>query len=195
MPPAVASDLAHIQQEQVQAEPAEPPQKGIPALPGLRRPQQRLWRRPSPTLVRRRVPASRLPFLLAGALHVVRRKNGSPSTHPLRGPELRALRPWKRQQDEMAPYVFTSWRGGPPTIRTIHFVVAAAGKAAGIKFPVHPTCSGMRPASIWRTPARTHGQFSSTWGTRIFSTPCATRSYCHRGSRISGRIEYEFRLA
>jgi hypothetical protein len=93
MPPAVASDLAHIQQEQVQAEPAEPPQKGIPALPGLRRPQQRLWRRPSPTLVRRRVPASRLPFLLAGELHVVRRKNGSPSTHPLRGPELRALRP------------------------------------------------------------------------------------------------------
>jgi type 1 fimbriae regulatory protein FimE len=76
--------------------------------------------------------------LKAGAFHVARRKNGSPSTHPLRGPELRALRSWKRQQDEMAPYVFTSLRGGPLTTRTIHFVVAAAGKAAGIKFPVHP---------------------------------------------------------
>ena len=76
--------------------------------------------------------------LKAGALHVARRKNGSPSTHPLRGPELRALRSWKRQQDEMTPYVFTSLRGGPLTVRTIHFVVAAAGKAAGIDFPVHP---------------------------------------------------------
>jgi type 1 fimbriae regulatory protein FimE len=76
--------------------------------------------------------------LKAGAFHVARRKNGSPSTHPLRGPELRALRSWKRQQAELAPYVFTSLRGGPLTTRTIHFVVAAAGKAAGIRFPVHP---------------------------------------------------------
>jgi integrase len=76
--------------------------------------------------------------LKGGLLHVIRRKNGSPSTHPLRGPELRALRSWRRQQDQMAPYVFTSLRGGPMTVRTIHYVVAAAGQAAGIKFPVHP---------------------------------------------------------
>jgi integrase len=76
--------------------------------------------------------------LKAGALHVARRKNGSPSTHPLRGPELRALRSWKRQQDEAAPYVFTSLRGGPMTVRTVHSVVAAAGSAAGLEFPVHP---------------------------------------------------------
>jgi integrase len=76
--------------------------------------------------------------LKAGAFHVARRKNGSPSSHPLRGPAWRALRSWKRQQNEMSPYVFTSLRGGPLTIRTIHFVVATAGKAADIKFPVHP---------------------------------------------------------
>jgi integrase len=76
--------------------------------------------------------------LKAGMLHVTRRKNGSPSIHPLRGPELRALRAWKRQQDDAAPYVFTSLRGGPMTIRTIHYVVAEAGKRAGIEFPVHP---------------------------------------------------------
>ena len=68
-------------------------------------------------------------------LHVARRKNGSPSTHPLRGPELRTLRSWKRRQEEAVPYVFTSMRGGPMTIRTIHYVVAEAGKARWYRVP------------------------------------------------------------
>src|ERR1700756_5221072 len=51
--------------------------------------------------------------LQAGILHVNRAKNGAPSRHPLRGPELRALRSWRRQQGLVAPYVFTSLRGGP----------------------------------------------------------------------------------
>jgi integrase len=76
--------------------------------------------------------------LKAGTLHVARLKHGSPSTHPLRGPELRALRAWKREQGETRPYVFTSLRGGPMTRRTVHHVVAQAAKAAGIDFPVHP---------------------------------------------------------
>jgi type 1 fimbriae regulatory protein FimB/type 1 fimbriae regulatory protein FimE len=77
--------------------------------------------------------------LKAGLLHVARRKSGSPSTHPLRGPELRGLRGWKRQQEACtSPYVFTSLRGGPTTRRTAHHVVAESAKAAGIEFPVHP---------------------------------------------------------
>jgi len=36
--------------------------------------------------------------LKAGVLHVTRRKNGSPATHPLRGLELCALRSRRRQQ-------------------------------------------------------------------------------------------------
>jgi len=76
--------------------------------------------------------------LKAGLLHVARLKHGSPSTHPLRGPELRALRAWKRKQGDATTYVFTSLRGGPMTRRTAHHVVAAAAKAAGIEFPVHP---------------------------------------------------------
>ena len=76
--------------------------------------------------------------LKAGTLHVARLKNGSPSTHPLRGPELRTLRAWKRAQGEATPYVFTSLRGGPMTRRTVHHVVAEAAKVAGIGFPVHP---------------------------------------------------------
>jgi type 1 fimbriae regulatory protein FimB/type 1 fimbriae regulatory protein FimE len=76
--------------------------------------------------------------LKTGLLHVARLKHGSPSTHPLRGPELRALRGWKRGQGDAAPYVFTSLRGGPMTRRTVHHVVAETARAAGIKFPVHP---------------------------------------------------------
>jgi integrase len=76
--------------------------------------------------------------LKAGTLHVARLKNGSPSTHPLRGPELRALRAWRREQGDATPYIFTSLRGAPMTRRTVHHVVAEAGKAAGINFPVHP---------------------------------------------------------
>ena len=58
--------------------------------------------------------------LKAGTLHVARLKHGSPSTHPLRGPELRALRAWKREQRDATPYVFTSLRGGPMTRPTTH---------------------------------------------------------------------------
>ena len=76
--------------------------------------------------------------LKAGTLHVARLKNGSPSTHPLRGPELRALRSWRRAQGAAAPYVFTSLRGGPMTRRAVHHLVAEAAKATGIEFPVHP---------------------------------------------------------
>jgi len=38
--------------------------------------------------------------LKTGHMHVAKSKNGSPSTHPLRGPELRALRALRRQQHE-----------------------------------------------------------------------------------------------
>lgn len=76
----------------------------------------------------------------AGLLHVSRLKHGTASTHPIRGPELRALRAWRREQDGTsgAPYMFTSLRGGPMTRRTVHHVVAEAAKASGIEFPVHP---------------------------------------------------------
>ncbi|HEV3116464.1 MAG TPA: tyrosine-type recombinase/integrase [Gemmataceae bacterium] len=76
--------------------------------------------------------------LKAGVLHVARLKHGSPSTHPLRGPELRALRAWKREQGDSTTYVFTSLRGGPMAHRAVHYVVAEAANAAGIEFPVHP---------------------------------------------------------
>lgn len=46
-------------------------------------------------------------------LHVRRLKQGTPSTHPLLGDELRALRRLQREQDPKSPFVFTSERGAP----------------------------------------------------------------------------------
>jgi type 1 fimbriae regulatory protein FimB/type 1 fimbriae regulatory protein FimE len=75
--------------------------------------------------------------LAQGVLHVRRRKNGNPSTHPLHGPELRALR--RLQQDyPTSPYVFPGERKGPLTDSTVRKMVARAGTAAGLEFPVHP---------------------------------------------------------
>lgn len=45
-----------------------------------------------------------------GMLHVRRRENGIPSTHPLRGPDLRALRQLERRNKKTSPCVFISER-------------------------------------------------------------------------------------
>ena len=50
--------------------------------------------------------------LKAGTLHVARLKNGDASVHPLRGPELRALRRLQREATAPSPYVSVTERGG-----------------------------------------------------------------------------------
>ena len=50
----------------------------------------------------------------AAVLHVRRVKNGTPSTHPLRGDEMRALRRLQRESTP-SPFVFVSERGSPFT--------------------------------------------------------------------------------
>ncbi|HLQ12530.1 MAG TPA: tyrosine-type recombinase/integrase [Steroidobacteraceae bacterium] len=75
--------------------------------------------------------------LKAGHLAVVRLKNGVPSTHPLRGPELRALRQLRRDWPD-SPYLFVSERGGPMTASNVRKLVTRAGIQAKIEYPVHP---------------------------------------------------------
>lgn len=75
--------------------------------------------------------------LKAGHLHVQRLKNGVPSTHPLRGPELRALRQLRREWPD-TPYLFVTERGGPMTASTVRKLIARAGVQAKLLFPVHP---------------------------------------------------------
>ena len=68
---------------------------------------------------------------------MARLKNGSPSVHPIRGPELRALRRVRRDYAE-GPYVFVTERGGPMTDSNVRKMIARAGRLARLGFPVHP---------------------------------------------------------
>jgi type 1 fimbriae regulatory protein FimE len=75
--------------------------------------------------------------LQQGLLHVARRKNGTASVHPLRGPELRTLRRLQRDYSHTA-YVFVSERKAPLTVDAVRKIVNRAGREAGIAFQVHP---------------------------------------------------------
>lgn len=75
--------------------------------------------------------------LKPGLLHVNRLKNGTASTHPVRGPEIRALRRLQRDYPD-TPYVFVTERKGPLTTSTVRKMVSRAGEKSAIKFPVHP---------------------------------------------------------
>jgi len=71
-------------------------------------------------------------------LAVRRVKSGSPSTHPIRGDELRALRRLEREQESKSPFVFTSERGSPFTTAGFARLVERAGAAAKLGFKAHP---------------------------------------------------------
>jgi integrase len=75
--------------------------------------------------------------LKQGLLHVSRLKNGVNSTHPIRGPELRALRKLQREYPD-TPYLFVTERKGPLTSSAVRKIVSRAGDKADIGFPVHP---------------------------------------------------------
>jgi type 1 fimbriae regulatory protein FimB/type 1 fimbriae regulatory protein FimE len=75
--------------------------------------------------------------LAQGLFYVQRRKNGVASTHPLFGPELRALRIIKRNYPD-TQYVFITERKSPMTDSTFRKIVARAGDAAKLGFPIHP---------------------------------------------------------
>jgi integrase len=71
-------------------------------------------------------------------LHVRRVKQGTPSTHPILGDELRALRRLEREQEPKSPYVFTSERGAPFSPAGFARMVERAGKEAKLALKAHP---------------------------------------------------------
>jgi type 1 fimbriae regulatory protein FimB/type 1 fimbriae regulatory protein FimE len=71
-------------------------------------------------------------------LHVRRVKQGSPSTHPILGDELRSLRRLQREQELKSPFVFTSERGSPFTTAGFARMVERAGEEAKLGFKTHP---------------------------------------------------------
>jgi type 1 fimbriae regulatory protein FimB/type 1 fimbriae regulatory protein FimE len=73
-----------------------------------------------------------------GVLHIRRVKQGSPSTHPILGDELRALRRLQREQDPKSSFVFTSERGAPFSTAGFARMVERAGVEARLGFKAHP---------------------------------------------------------
>jgi site-specific recombinase XerD len=71
-------------------------------------------------------------------LHVRRVKQGSPSTHPILGDELRSLRRLQREQQPKSPFVFTSERGSPFTTAGFARMIERAGAEAQFGFKAHP---------------------------------------------------------
>src|SRR5271169_5105930 len=72
----------------------------------------------------------------SATLHVRRVKNGKPSTHPVRGDELRALRKLQREAPK-SPFIFVSERGGPFTTDSFNWMIKRAGQKISIPFQVH----------------------------------------------------------
>ncbi len=71
-------------------------------------------------------------------LHVRRVKQGTPSTHPIMGDELRALRRLQREQEPKSSFVFTSEREAPFSTAGFARMVERAGVDAKLGFKAHP---------------------------------------------------------
>jgi integrase len=71
-------------------------------------------------------------------LHVRRVKHGTPSTHPILGDVLRALRRLQRDQIPRSPFVFTSERGAPFSTAGFSRMVERASTEAKLGFKAHP---------------------------------------------------------
>ena len=68
-------------------------------------------------------------------MHINRAKNGTPSVHPIRGDEMRALRRLRRESPTEA-YVFVSERGGPISPIGFHRLIQRLGRERGQNGPV-----------------------------------------------------------
>ena len=70
-------------------------------------------------------------------LHVRRVKNGTPSTHPIQGDELRALRRLLRE-GPASPLIFVSERKSPFTTAGFARMIERAAAGAGLELKAHP---------------------------------------------------------
>jgi len=108
-------------------------------------------------------------------LHVRRLKQGTPSTHPILGDELRALRRLQREQEPKSAFAFTSERGTPFSPAGFARMIERAGRPSSPLRRIR-TCSGMPVATSWRMTAMTPDRCKPILGTKIFSIRCDTQS-------------------
>ena len=73
----------------------------------------------------------------AATMQVRRVKSGKPSTHTIRGDELRELRKLRKDQVPSSAFVFVTERGGPFTTDSFNWMVKCAGQKAKLPFQVH----------------------------------------------------------
>src|SRR5262245_12232173 len=71
-------------------------------------------------------------------LHVRRVKQGTASTHPIMGDELRALRRLQREQEPKSAFVFISERGAPFSPAGFARIIERTGDEAKFAFKAHP---------------------------------------------------------
>ena len=105
-------------------------------------------------------------------LAVRRVKAGTPSTHPIRGDELRALRRLQREQVPKSTFIFTSERGAPFTTAGFARMIERAGIEAKLSFKAHPH---MAPTRL-RLRARQQGPRHA----RPTGLPWASQHLAHR---------------
>ncbi|WP_410219117.1 tyrosine-type recombinase/integrase [Paracoccus sp. (in: a-proteobacteria)] len=75
--------------------------------------------------------------LTQSRLWVPRLKHGLSVEHPVEGDELRAIRRWLGQREDRLPWLFVSERQQPVTRQAVNYMLATAGKRAGLGH-VHP---------------------------------------------------------
>ena len=126
----------------------------------------------------------------SGTLHVRRVKRGTPSTHPILGDELRAVRLLQHEQQPKSPFVFTWERGAPFSTAGFARMIERAGVEARLGFKAHRRCFATPAAP--RSPARgtIRELCKHTSGTGTSSTPCATQNCRQRGSKIFDASEW-----
>ena len=101
-------------------------------------------------------------------LHVHRVKNGTPSVHPIRGDEMRALRKLRRERPSDA-YVFVSERGGPMNPSASIGLSSASARPPRYPLGRIRTCCGTVAGISSRMTVTTPGRCSTISGTKIYS--------------------------
>jgi len=122
----------------------------------------------------------------AATLAVRRAKKGTPSTHPIRGDELRALRRLQREQDPKAPFVFTSERGARSPRPDLHEWLSGQARLRSLASRLIRTCYATPAASPWRIRDMIRGLCRPISGTRTSSTRFVIPSCRRLGSRTFG---------
>ncbi|MCC2666526.1 MAG: hypothetical protein K0S63_442 [Gammaproteobacteria bacterium] len=124
-------------------------------------------------------------------LHVNRLKNGIPSIHSLRGIELRLLRQLYRFHPYSA-YVFLSQRQAPLTSRSVHYIVARAGKNAKLPFTIHPHMLRHSTGFYLANHGHDTRAIQAYFGILISIIPSFTHNSLRHGLRIFGKIKVVF---